>query len=738
MTQPFELPDFYMPYPARISPHLERARAHGKAWAREMDMLKDGPGGDSDAVWDEERFDTADYALLCSYTHPDATAEELDLVTDWYVWVFYFDDDFLARFKRTGDTEGAREYLYRLSAFMPIEDGAAMPEPVNQVERGLADLWRRTVPGRSRHWRGRFAGHNRDLLEDCLWELANINGGRVPNPVEYIEMRRKVGGAPWSADLVEHAAGVEIPERISASRPMRVLSDTFSDGVHLRNDIFSYQRETEQEGEVNNGVLVFERFFGYPPQQAADAVNDLLSSRLYQFEHTALTEIEPLFAEHGINPAERLGVLAYVKGLQDWQSGGHAWHLRSSRYMNKSARTASAALPAGPTGLGTHAAHITPGSLGLSRFKSYTHVPFRPVGPITLPDFYMPFPTTLNPHLDTARRAVVPWAHSVGLLDNAVWDERKLRAGDFALCAAGLDPDASAQELCLSTQWLAWGTYGDDYFPSVFTRTGNAAAAKTFHARLAAFMPLDCSPPPAPANPVEAGLSDLWQRTAPGLSETARGEFRAAIETMTGSWLWELDNQVLNRIPDPVDYIEMRRRTFGSDLTMSLARFAHGRGVPPEVYRSRSVLALESSAADYACLVNDVFSYRKEIQFEGELHNCVLVVQNFFGCDLAAALNVVNDLMTARMRQFEHVSATELPALRDEYELDDAARAGLAGYVQELRDWLSGILNWHRGCHRYRESELHRPVGSALGAPTGLGTSAARLPNPYRVLERTR
>ena len=41
---------------------------------------------------------------------------------------------------------------------------------------------------------------------------------------------------------------------------------------------------------------------------------------------------------------------------------------------------------------------------------------------------------------------------------------------------------------------------------------------------------------------------------------------------MTESWLWELANQIQNRIPDPVDYVEMRRKTFGSDLTMSLSR----------------------------------------------------------------------------------------------------------------------------------------------------------------------
>ncbi|MDT0478441.1 germacradienol/geosmin synthase, partial [Streptomyces sp. DSM 41014] len=140
---------------------------------------------------------------------------------------------------------------------------------------------------------------------------------------EYIEMRRKVGGAPWSAGLVEYAAGAEVPAEVAGSRPLRVLRDAFSDGVHLRNDLFSYQREVEEEGENSNGVLVLERFLGCSTQEAAEAVNDLLTSRLHQFENTALTELGPLCAEKGLDPAQTASVLAYVKGLQDWQSGGH-------------------------------------------------------------------------------------------------------------------------------------------------------------------------------------------------------------------------------------------------------------------------------------------------------------------------------------------------------------------------------------------------------------------------------
>lgn len=328
MAQPFSLPDFYVPYPARLNPHLEAARSHTREWARRMGMLE-GSG-----IWEAEDLESHDYALLCAYTHPDCSAEALSLVTDWYVWVFFFDDHFLELFKRTPDRDGGKRYLDRLPAFMPMERGAATPEPTNPVEAGLADLWARTVPSMSDGWRARFAEATENLLNESLWELANINEGRIANPVEYIEMRRKVGGAPWSAGLVEYAANAEVPGAVADSRPLRVLRDAFSDGVHLRNDLFSYQREVEDEGENSNGVLVLERFLDCSTQDAAEAVNDLLTSRLQQFENTALTELGPLCAEKALTADETVAVLSYVKGLQDWQSGGHEWHMRSSRYMN--------------------------------------------------------------------------------------------------------------------------------------------------------------------------------------------------------------------------------------------------------------------------------------------------------------------------------------------------------------------------------------------------------------------
>lgn len=701
MTQPFELPHFYMPYPARLNPHLDQARAHSTQWAREMGMLE-GSG-----IWEQSDLEAHDYGLLCAYTHPDCDGPALSLITDWYVWVFFFDDHFLDMFKRTQDRAAGKAHLDRLPLFMPLDLAMDVPEPENPVEAGLKDLWQRTVPSMSVDWRRRFSVATEHLLNESMWELSNINEGRIANPVEYIEMRRKVGGAPWSAGLVEYATA-EVPASVAGSRPLRVLMETFADAVHLRNDLFSYQREVEDEGENSNGVLVLETFFGCTTQEAADTVNDILTSRLHQFEHTALTEVPALALDHGLTPAEVAAVAAYTKGLQDWQSGGHEWHLRSSRYMNKGAR------PGSPwqvlTGRGTSAADVGAllASAAQDRLRAHRHVPFQKVGPSRIPDLYMPFALHLSPHLDGARARLADWCQEMGILREGVWDEDKLRAYDLALCSAGIDPDATPEALDLSAGWLAFGTYGDDYYPLVYGHRRDLAAARLTTARLSACMPVEGEEPLLPANAMERALTDLWARTTAGMTAEQRHTLKASVDVMTESWVWELSNQLQNRVPDPVDYLEMRRQTFGADLTLSLCRMGYGPAVPPDVYRSGPVRSLENAAIDYACLLNDVFSYQKEIEYEGEIHNAILVVQNFFGCDYPQALGVVHDLMTQRMQQFEHVAAHELPVLCDDFGLSEKARAAMRGYVGDLQNWMAGILNWHRSVDRYKAEWLSR------------------------------
>jgi len=739
VPQPFELPDFYVPYPARLSPHVEHARTESTQWARDFGMLE---GSD---VWTEKDLLAHDYALLCGYTHPDTTPEMLTLITEWYVWVFFFDDHFLARHKNSGDRAAAHAYLHRLCAFMLPDHGL---EPTNPCEAGLVDLWDRTAPYRSADWIRRFTENSKRAIMASMWELDNITAQRIANPVEYVEMRRRVGGAPWSANLVEHAVNAEVPGAVSNTRPMRILSDTFSDAIHFRNDIFSYQREVEQEGELDNGVLVLQTFLDVTPQEAADRLNDLLTSRLQQFEHTTLVEVPQLIAESGLDPVSSARIAAYVKGLQDWQSGGHEWHMRSSRYMNKGGTTRSQSpwiLPPASVftvpGLGNTAFSVKHLA---DRVRTFTHVPYEKVGPSVIPNLDPPFPLHLSPHLEEARAHGFEWAARMGMLSEhpaaspggPIWDAEKYADYDLALCAAGIGPDATVEELCVSTDWLGWGTYGDDYYPVVFNNTRDRVGAKLQTERFKLFMPTQDGAGPAavPLNALERGLADIWLRTTREMTESARGYLRHAIVEMTESWLWELENQALNKVPDPVDYLEMRRKTFGSELTACLANIARGDAVPPELDQHEAIASLENSAADYACMINDVYSYQKEIEFEGEVHNLLLVVQTFFDCTYEAALRIVEDVMAQRLAQFQRAAEIELPQAYEDYDLSEEARAALDGRAAQLRDWIAAVLHWHRNTRRYREKDLLRHNRRPESAKTPSAGDAAFAMSAFSVL----
>ena len=142
---------------------------------------------------------------------------------------------------------------------------------------------------------------------------------------------------------------------------------------------------------------------------------------------------------------------------------------------------------------------------------------------------------------------------------------------------------------------------------------------------------------------------------------------------------------------------------------------------------------LDTAAQDYACFTNDLYSYQKEIEFEGEVHNLVLVIENFLGVDRMRARDIVADLMTARMREFEHIVATDLPAMFEEQDLDE--EVPYEPYPPRRATSRTGCRASSSGTAD--ASATPSPSSCASGrdrapgfssCPRGLGTSAARIP----------
>ena len=208
-------------------------------------------------IWTEKDLDAHDYALLCAYTHPDCDGPTLDLITDWYVWVFFFDDHFLELFKRSRDRAGAQG-LPGPAARVHADRPARIAAGAGQPGRGRAG--RPVGP----HGPGHVAGlagplrreHPQPAGRVALGARQHQRRAGCPTRSSTSRCAARSAGRPGRRTSSSTPCGAEVPAVIAATRPMRVLRDTFADAVHLRNDLFSYQREVQDEGELTNGVLV--------------------------------------------------------------------------------------------------------------------------------------------------------------------------------------------------------------------------------------------------------------------------------------------------------------------------------------------------------------------------------------------------------------------------------------------------------------------------------------------------
>ncbi|GAA4019033.1 hypothetical protein GCM10022247_48330 [Allokutzneria multivorans] len=351
-----------------------------------------------------------------------------------------------------------------------------------------------------------------------------------------------------------------------------------------------------------------------------------------------------------------------------------------------------------------------------------------------LPDVQITRTARVNPRLEAARAHTLSWAEEIGLIDPDAdvlpWTTAELAANDFGLLCSLKFADAPIDELNTIGDWYTWLFHLDDHLVEAFGRTGDLAGAKAYLARFPPFMPVDLDlEAPIPAIPAERGLADLWSRVAPRMSTGWRSRIRGAVEQLLAGHLQELRCATSQRTATPVEYVEMKRKTNGGAVSSCLAEFARCAELPQAVADGPTVRALVDAVSESALLLNDLFSYEREVVDGVETANMVLVLKEFLGCDTRRAVAATNDMLTARVRQFEHIADVEIPEMCDEHSLTPEERAVVAGYVDTLRDWLPGWLEWQKRTSRYGEADapvVVESISRRLAGPTGFGTATAR------------
>jgi hypothetical protein len=284
-------------------------------------------------------------------------------------------------------------------------------------------------------------------------------------------------------------------------------------------------------------------------------------------------------------------------------------------------------------------------------------------------------------------------------------------AADYGGFGPLTHPTASLEDLKHINDWHTWGFHVTDAFQAGFLRPRNIAGGKAFVAALKSVLGGSAPSP----NPAERGLADLVSRS------TLDNEDQEHLVEFFDALLWELHNSAQGRVPDPIDLVEMRRRSIATELSAKLARKSVDAELPAELLRNSTMRALVDSFGDVPALRQEILGFEHLHATGGSTTSAVLAVRQFFDCELQQAVSVVADLIAARLRQIVSIIG-ELPSIADEYALDAEAKAGLHRYAEALKSWLAGELLWSQRSSRFSFSPT--PTRRSFHAPSGLGTAA--------------
>ncbi|MGW1548571.1 terpene synthase family protein [Streptomyces sp. NPDC002346] len=312
-----ELPEIYCPFPQRTNPHVAHTREHLDNWTRNTGLVH------RDSA--RERFEQADFGAFVGMVYPTANEHNLDLVADWFVWLFLVDDQlddgYLGR-----SPERVRDVVTLMRSVVEGTRTGPLPdEDLPAAVVALADLWERTTPNAAAHWLRRFAWHLVTYLTTATtWEAGNRADGVVPSEETYIAKRRHTGAIHVCMDLIEIVAGIEAPESIHNDPRFIVAVETSCNVVCWANDVYSYEKE-QVLGEIHNLVHLVRHHRGYGKQQALEHVCVEIATETDRF---LAAEAELLMAYPQLSGM----LLPYLDGMRSWMRGNLDWSRQTPRY----------------------------------------------------------------------------------------------------------------------------------------------------------------------------------------------------------------------------------------------------------------------------------------------------------------------------------------------------------------------------------------------------------------------
>lgn len=306
------LPDLTCPFDEEISAHADDVDRHVIAWANYFGL----PPDETEAT----RLAAARVGRLAARTAPRARSEALELLADWQMWLFLFDDQYCDESPTGAD-------LHRLSrvvtAFMLVLDNVTVSRyRSGPFTAALGDLLDRLGSMATGPQVSRFITAVRGYFLAQFWEAGRRAADQPAGLAEYMAMRRHSGAVPTCLALIDVTGGFELRGEEFWRADVREISDIAVNVTCWANDILSFPKEAERSITVHSlpAVLAGERRL--PMHDAIEA-----AATMHDREVARYVE-----AEEPVRDAAGPELLGYLDGLRSWMAGNYHWSLETGRY----------------------------------------------------------------------------------------------------------------------------------------------------------------------------------------------------------------------------------------------------------------------------------------------------------------------------------------------------------------------------------------------------------------------
>ncbi|OTA61599.1 Presilphiperfolan-8-beta-ol synthase [Hypoxylon sp. EC38] len=313
---------------------------------------------------------------------------------------------------------------------------------------------------------------------------------------------------------------------------------------------------------------------------------------------------------------------------------------------------------------------------------------------VRIPDLFssiMASKPVVNPNYFETKAEGDRWVARIMKMDEKT--SAKNAKVDLCYLASIWAPDADDVALRMMLDWNHWVFLFDDQFDEGHLKEDPAAAQEEVDGTMA-IMEEDSPLINQEENPIRYLFQTCWlrlkQRASPELQQRYKEQHKRFFDQLVLQ-VQQMDRgEILSR--DVQTYLEVRRGTIGAYPAIALAEYGQGICLPQSIFSHNSLQECMRVSADLVLLVNDVLSYRKDLEL-GVDHNLIALLMEQ-DMSLQQSVDKIGVMIDGCYRRW-YTALAELPSYGEKIDRE------VLRFVEVCRCVALGNLHWSFKTGRY-------------------------------------